>query len=142
MNRTGMRQLMRIGLTAVLALLAVQAVTGTAFANIEGLTINSVGGVSSGGAATVSGTLSCTPYEYADMYISIAQIQHGQVVTGSRAYRAFLCTGPGQTWSVTVPSFLGFKPGPAHVVVELYSYDYYSRDYAQVSADVGLRPNR
>jgi hypothetical protein len=103
-------------------------------------TIDAFGTVDEAGVATVSGSVRCSRAVDASVHLYLQQ-----AATGVR--QAWLgplsCATVRMPWSVKVRvrhSSVRFEPGPAHVNLYGYGFDYYGVHEDHVLADITLRP--
>jgi len=134
-----------LGLAGVLAFFAVGTITGPASAHVEGLTVDPKGAVlqPGGSQVSISGTLTCTAGETGSINVQVIQFVRGQVVASAFASAPpFPCSGVVQDWAVTALAFIPFKPGPANVRVDVFTFGLDGFDFRQTSATVKLQPAR
>jgi hypothetical protein len=115
---------MKKNLFSLLTMLTLLVVYGPAFAHVIDFTVDPEGTVSEGGGeVTLTGTIKCTPYEWAYLNANVIQIIKGKIVSSAYGYTSFVCDGSTQSWTITLLSYIGQKSGPANVVAYANTYD-------------------
>jgi len=143
MNGRNRTPFLRLGLVALVALLALGAASAPALAQGSTLTIDPNGSVGSG-VATVSGTFTTPPaFAWTRVEVRVVQLRHGQVVVSAFAdVGPIAATGSTQNWTATMFSPAGFKPGHVQVTARLIRDTFNGPlELAVAGATVKLNPN-
>jgi hypothetical protein len=140
---------MRIGVAALLTLMAVPAITGPAAASVQDLTITSLTKISLT-QVRVSGTATFSDGDqYAEVYGTLAQagVRSRYIDDESTQFGCYYCgdpvSGDPLPWSLVFTNPYGWKSGPAtlSITAESERWDDYSQQWIYFRQSKSLKVN-